>query len=385
MMRNEIKNIAFVGNTSFSMYKFRLGVMRKFLEEGYKVFVVAPEDEYSTFFADEGIDFHSVKIVGQGTSILHDVEFIRTLTLIYKKLNIDFVFHYTIKPIIYGAIASRINNIHTVSITTGLGYAFEVDNLLNKIVKFLYKISQRKVLDVWFLNKNDKQVFINNNIICENKTFILNGEGVDSDFYSPVKKKSKNNKFVFLLLSRLIEDKWIREYVEAARILKNKGLYIECQLLGKVEVESSKTISVHEVKAWHHEGVINYLGESIDVRNYIANSDCVILPSHYNEGVPRCLMEGMSMEKPIITTDNVGCVELIRDEENGFMCSRRNPKDLSEKMEKLYYLAEIEREKMGIKGRELILKMFDEKAIIKTYSEKFQDFLRRIDVYNKHA
>ena len=169
MIRNEIKNIAFVGNTSFSMYKFRLGVMRKFLEEGYKVFVVAPEDEYSTFFADEGIDFHSVKIVGQGTSILHDVEFIRTLTLIYKKLNIDFVFHYTIKPIIYGAIASRINNIHTVSITTGLGYAFEVDNLLNKIVKFLYKISQRKVLEVWFLNKNDKQVFINNNIICENK------------------------------------------------------------------------------------------------------------------------------------------------------------------------------------------------------------------------
>ena len=106
MMRNEIKNIAFVGNTSFSMYKFRLGVMRKFLEEGYKVFVVAPEDEYSTFFSDEGIDFHSVNIVGQGTSILHYVEFIRTLTLIYKKLNIDFVFHYTIKPIIFLKVIS---------------------------------------------------------------------------------------------------------------------------------------------------------------------------------------------------------------------------------------------------------------------------------------
>ena len=294
---------------------------------------------------------------------------------IYKKNTIDFILHYTIKPIIYCSFDCRCRKIPSIAITTGLGYAFESKNFLNKIVTGLYRASLKSVLEVWFLNKNDKEVFLKNTIIPENKTFILNGEGIDSNYYFPVEKEEDNKKLVFLLLSRLIKDKGIKEYVNAARILKSRNLNVECQLLGKVEPESSKTISINEVNSWHSEGVINYLGESIDVRDFIAKSDCVVLPSHYNEGVPRCLMEGMSMEKPIITTNNVGCIELIRDGVNGFMCTKRDPQDLADKMEKMSKLNSAEREEMGKNGRALILEKFDEKAIIKIYKEKLEYFL----------
>ncbi|NLO71927.1 MAG: glycosyltransferase family 4 protein [Porphyromonadaceae bacterium] len=371
----KLKRIAFVGNSSFSIYKFRLGVMKNFIEDGYSVYAIAPEDDYSTFFEKENIKYIPLTIDAQGTNILKDILYLNSLINIYKQNNIDFIFHYTIKPIIYGSFACRFLKIPSIAITTGLGYAFESKNFLNKIVTGLYRASLKSVLEVWFLNKNDKEVFLKNTIIPENKTFILNGEGIDSNYYFPVEKEEDNKKLVFLLLSRLIKDKGIKEYVNAARILKSRNLNVECQLLGKVEPESSKTISINEVNSWHSEGVINYLGESIDVRDFIAKSDCVVLPSHYNEGVPRCLMEGMSMEKPIITTNNVGCIELIRDGVNGFMCTKRDPQDLADKMEKMSKLNSAEREEMGKNGRALILEKFDEKAIIKIYKEKLEYFL----------
>ncbi len=369
-----LKRIAFVGNSSFSIYKFRLGVMKSFVEDGYSVYAIAPPDDYSEFFEKENITYIPLTIDAQGTNIFKDILYTTSLLNIYKKNKIDFIFHYTIKPIIYGSIACRILKIPSIAITTGLGYAFESTNFLNKVVTGLYRTSLRSVLEVWFLNRNDKGVFLKNKIVPENKTFVLNGEGIDSSYYFPMEQNIENEKITFLLLSRLIKDKGIREYVNAARILKNRNLNIECQLLGKVEPESSKTISIDEVKFWHTEGVINYIGESIDVRSFIANSDCVVLPSHYNEGVPRCLMEGMSMEKPIITTNNVGCVELIRDGINGLMCNKRDSEDLAEKMETMSKLSPEERKKMGKKGRELILELFDEKKIIATYRQKFQYF-----------
>lgn len=369
----DLKRIAFVGNSSFSIYKFRLGVMKSFIKDGYSVYAIAPQDDYSDFFEKENIIYIPLTIDAQGTNIFKDILYTNSLFNIYKNNKIDFIFHYTIKPIIYGSFACRLLNIPTIAITTGLGYAFESTNFLNKIAIGLYRVALKSALEIWFLNKNDKEVFLKNKIVPKNKTFVLNGEGVDSSYYFPRKKSVENDKIVFLLLSRLIKHKGIKEYVKAAQILKEKKINVECQLLGKLESESSKTISLNEVKAWHAEGVINYLGESIDVRSFIANSDCVVLPSHYNEGVPRCLMEGMSMEKPIITTNNVGCIELIRDGINGFMCNKKDPEDLADKMEKMVKLSAAEREQMGKKGRELILESFDENAIIKVYRNKLQE------------
>ena len=366
--------IAFVGNTSFSLYKFRLGVMRSFISKGYEVVAIAPEDEYSSLFKVEDIKFIPIEIDGKGKSILKDMMLTYKFYNIYKINKIDIIFHYTIKPNIYGSIACRMLKIPSIAITTGLGYSFNKKNIFNLFIKTLYRIALGKVLEVWFLNSNDKNTFIKNKIIKEDKAFILKSEGVDSNYYLPHDKSKKSEKMVFLLLSRLIKEKGIEEYVQAAHILKEKGLKIECQLLGKIEKESNNNISIDIVNKWHDAGYINYLGESIDVREYIINSDCVVLPSYYMEGVPRCLMEGMCMERPIITTNNVGCNELIIDKVNGYICEPRNILDLADKMELMYNTSFKERQQFGKNGRSRILDFFDEKKIIEQYNIKLNSF-----------
>lgn len=379
---NDLKpfRIAFVGNTSFSLYKFRLGVMKSFVKEGFNVYAIAPEDEYSTFFEKEEIKYIPISIDNKGTNAFKDIKLIFDLIKVYKNNHFDFIFHYTIKPNIYGSISSRILHIPSIAITTGLGYSFTKKSFLNFIVKKLYKFALNRVEEVWFLNLHDQQYFIQNKIVTPNKVFLLHGEGIDSNYYSPRPKSEKEDRFIFLMLSRLIEGKGIPEYVKASEILKQRGLNVECRLLGKQEKNDSQSISIEKVYKWHREGIINYLGESIDVRDFIAESDCVVLPSYYMEGVPRCLMEGMSMCKPIITTDNVGCIELLVNEVNGFICKPKDVNDLAEKMERMYKIDLNERISMGENGRKIILKHFEESTIINEYHKKINAYLKFGDV-----
>lgn len=372
--------IAFVSNTSFSLYKFRLGVMRSFISKGYEVVAIAPEDEYSVLFQIENITYLSIDLDGKGRSIFRDGQLIWKLINIYKSNQIDFIFHYTIKPNIYGSLAARYLKIPSIAITTGLGFSFNQKDLFNLFIKTLYRFSLQKVFEVWFLNSDDRRIFIKNKVIGKQKAFILHSEGIDTTYYSPQIKSDTSDKFIFLLLSRLIKEKGIEEYIKAAEILQGKGLNVECQLLGKLEKDSSKSISINTINDWHDKGIINYLGEFIDIRKFIANSDCVVLPSYYMEGVPRCLMEAMSMERPIITTANVGCRELIIDKVNGLVCEPRNSVDLAAKMEMLYNETIANRDKMGKNGRKRILDLFDENKIIEQYHSKFNSYFQ-----NSHA
>lgn len=367
------KKIAFVGNTSFSMYNFRLGVMRHFMED-YEVVVIAPEDEYSIFFEKEGIRYIPVSMENRGTNIISDMRLMKTLYRCYKKEKFDFVFHYTIKPVIYGSIACRLLSIKCISVVTGLGYAFMKENALNKLVKSMYKVALRKVNEVWFLNHDDCDVFINDKIVDKAKTYVLHSEGVDMNHFCFMEKSVNDGKFRFLLIARLIEEKGIREYVEAARNLKEKYQDIVFSLLGKIDSGVNGDISKDEVDEWIKDGIIDYMGYSFEVRQYIADADCIVLPS-YREGVPRSLMEAMSMKKPIITTSSVGCVELIEDGVNGYMVEPKSSKDLMEKMERFYHLSEEERIAMGCAGHDIISSRFDEKIVISNYIKKIKEYI----------
>lgn len=369
--------IAFVGNTSFSLYKFRLGVMKNFISKGYEVFAIAPFDEYSNLFENEDIKYIPIVIQTKNTNISADLKIVNNLSKIYKSNHIDFVFHYTIKPIIYGSFATRLKNIPSIAVTTGLGYTFQSQGFFNWFIIKLYRVALLKVKEVWFLNNHDKNTFINAGIIRADKTFVLPSEGIDTQYYAPQDKTTKNKKFIFLLLTRLIKGKGVEEYIKAAYKLKKKGLEIECQLLGKVETEKSAiSVPLNEIMKWHNKGVVNYLGEFIDIRKYIANCDCIVLPTYYMEGVPRCLMEGMSMERPIITTDNVGSSELIVDKVNGYMCKPKNVNSLANKMELMINTKIEDRIEMGRKGRQKILDYFDENKIIQIYQEKAKIFFK---------
>jgi len=372
----KVKRIAFVGNTSFSLYNFRIGVMRSFKSQGFEIFAIAPVDQYSDFFKTEGIQHIPIKIDCKGTNLFNDIKLICKLINIYKKNRIDFIFHYTIKPVIYGSLACDFLKIPSIAVTTGLGYTFLKNDFLNKIVSLLYKFSLRHVLDVWFLNSNDRETFIKRKIVKPENTYILHGEGIDTEYFSQKQSTAAHEKTTFLLLSRLIKEKGIEEYAKAAAKLRDKGLNVECLLLGKAENDNPENISIEKVMKWHNAGMINFIGESIDVRKYILNSDCVVLPSYYKEGVPRCLMEAMSMQRPIITTNNVGCIELIVDKVNGLICEPRNVEDLASKMEEMHLATDEVRKSYGINGRKRILDFFDEKIIIRQYHEKFNSLLK---------
>jgi len=366
--------IAFVGNTSFSLYKFRLGIMTRLKSDGHQVVAIAPVDEYSALLEKDGFTFIAVDIDGKGKSIFADLKLIMRFLSIYEDIKPDFVFHYTIKPNIYGTIACGILRISSIAVTTGLGYAFNKKNLFNLFIKTLYRLSLKMSKEVWFLNHSDEEVFLQNRVISRKKAFVLPSEGIDSGYYLP-RNTEQNSVFTFLLLSRLIKEKGIEEYVAASKLLHERGVKFKAQLLGKQEKESLKCISISTVMEWHDSELIDYLGESIDVRSFIAQSDCVVLPSYYMEGVPRCLMEAMSMSKPIITTNNVGCNELIDDGLNGLMCKTKDIEDLANKMEQMIFTSATQRIEMGENGRKKIVDHFDEQRIIEIYLGRLEKYL----------
>jgi glycosyltransferase involved in cell wall biosynthesis len=293
---------------------------------------------------------------------------------IYKNLQPDFIFHYTIKPNIYGTLAARFCKIKSISIITGLGNAFSNNGILFHVAKLLYKVSLAYPVEIWFLNSSDKSIFISNGIIKAHKSFILPGEGVNTTAFSPAVHRPENTAFTFLLVSRMLYDKGIEEFVEASKLLLKKGYSLTSLLLGQIDYDNPEVIALEVLEKWQQEGIVQYLGSTNDVKPYIENVDVIVLPS-YREGIPRILLEAAAMEKPIITTSIPGCVEVVEDGVNGYLCEVKNIEDLANQMEKLILLPVEEREKMGVAGRKKVLAGFDEKIIIDIYRQKCDQYV----------
>ncbi len=213
-------------------------------------------------------------------------------------------------------------------------------------------------------------------LIDENKCDILPGSGVDINKFKPLKIEKNDKSFRFLLISRMLWDKGVGEYIEAVKIIKRKYKNVEFCLLGAIGVSNPNAIDKKVIRRWEKEKIIKYLGTTDNVVNEIAKADCIVLPSYYREGVPRTLLEAAAMEKPIITTDNVGCREVVDDGINGFLCRVKDSKDLAEKMEKMLNLSEEKRIKMGKAGREKIIKEFDERIVINKYLKTIEKLLK---------
>ena len=374
--------IVFSGNTSWSMYNFRLNLIKKFIHFGYEVCIVAPEDEYTEKIRAAGLRVITVKkLKRSGNNPIQDFNLFLEYIKIYKALQPAFIFHYTIKPNIYGTLAAKICNVKSISITTGLGNAFSTKGGLFYFAKYLYKISSLYAQEVWFLNSSDKSIFINSKIIPEYKSFILPGEGIDTTVFTPALKCPENKITTFLLVSRMLYDKGIEEFVEASKLLVKKGYALSSSLLGKIDNDNPEAIALEIIKKWEYDGIVQYLGSTKDVKPYIENVDAIVLPS-YSEGVPRILLEAASMEKPIITTKIPGCVEIVEDGVNGYLCEPKNIEDLAAQMEKLILLTIEERKKMGIAGRKKMLASFDEKIIIDIYKEKCDRYIGQKESVN---
>lgn len=369
-----MKKIVLVSNASWTMIKFRYGLMSALVKNNYEVYVVSPKDSYSAEIEEIGCKFIDISIDNKGSNPIRDLKLIYDLYKIYKNINPDLVIHYTIKLNIYGSFAAWIFGIKSISVIPGLGYTFINENITAKIAKFLYKIALKIPIQVWFINKDDKNVFLQNRLVKEEKIVSINGEGVNVEKFRPVDVE-KSNEMIFLMVARILKDKGIYEYINAARIIKAKYSNVRFQLLGAIYMLNPSSIQRKEVDRWVEEGVIDYHGEKKDVREYIAKSDCIVLPS-YREGLSMSLMESASMAKPIITTNVPGCMEVVENEVNGYLCEVKNDRDLADKIEMMIDLSENKRAAMGKAGREKIIREFDEKMIVNTYIQNIKEILK---------
>ena len=368
-----MKKIILVANASWTMVKFRYGLMQALVKSGYKVYVVSPYDKYSNEIEDIGCEFIDIRMDNKGSNPIKDLKLVWDFYRIYKDINPDLIIHYTIKPNIYGSFATKLAGCKSISIIPGLGYTFINDNLTAKIAKILYKLALKVPRQVWFINQDDKNLFIEKQLVKKEKVFTINGEGVNIEQYKSNNVVSSNDKFIFLLIGRVIVDKGIYEYIEAAKIIKEKYEDVEFQIMGLI-ANNPMAIQEIEIKQWQKDNIITYLGSVDNVKEYIEQSNCIVLPS-YREGVSMSLMEAASMSCPIITTNVTGCKEIVDNNINGFLCEARNSKDLADKMEMMINLSDDERKIMGQAGRKKIVKEFDEKIVIDKYLDSIKEIL----------
>lgn len=376
MNRKPKPTIALVANTAWSLYNFRLGLIRLLIKQGYKVLAIAPPDEFTGRLIEEGCSFESIELDNYGSNPLKDLNTFRQFFHIYRKQRIDFIFHYTIKPNIYGSLVARILKIPSIGVVTGLGLLFTHQSWKTTVARLLYKIAFWGSKEVWFLNESDASIFIELGIIRESKIRYLPSEGVDMQhFRQHSYGLYSDSTFKFIFAGRMIIEKGIRDYVEAARILKAKNYKVEFQILGFIDSQNPHSIKMKEIQAWQDEGIINYLGSTDDVRPFLEKSDCMVLPTYYREGVPKILLEAASMQIPIVATDNVGCRLVVEDDVNGYLCKKQNPEDLAKCMQKMLTLSFKKRTQYGILGRRRVYAFFNEKYTTKRYLKVLRHYL----------
>jgi len=374
-------------NSTWSIVNFRSNLIRALVSKDYEVVAFSPSDSYVSKLHDLGCRHVSLSInVKNKNPIIDALFFIRIFRLLWIE-NPNIFLGFTIKPNLYGSLAAHLLNIPVINNITGLGVVFKKKNWLTKLVMIFYYIVFKRSKKVFFQNKNDKEFFISSRLVRREVTDQLPGSGVNLNYFKYKPTSSKKLPTEFLLIARLIREKGVIEYVNAAKLIRKKTkalnlnpkLMPKFNILGFLEVDSPGAISREQMNQWICEGDITYLGETNDVRPYIAAASCIVLPSNYREGVPKTLLEAAAIGRPIITTNIIGCRDVVVDGLNGYLCKSENVKDLAKKMKSFIKLSQLKRIEMGRQGRKKIELEFDEKIIIK----KYLDLINKICFKNK--
>jgi glycosyltransferase involved in cell wall biosynthesis len=359
--------IVLTANTSWYIYNFRRNTIKELVRKGFEVHVISPRDEYTEKIKNLGCHVHNIKIDGRGLNPLVDAITCLSFFKFFIKIKPQVVLNFTPKNNIYSSLAASPLNISVINNIAGLGHAFINDSFLNRMVRQLYKISQKRVPYIFFQNEEDMGVFEKNKIGVTAQKERIPGSGADLKrfAYSPAPQKKPLR---FLLTARMLKEKGVYLFADAARYFKEKyGDKVEFSLLGFCDSSNPSSVTINEINTWVGQGIINYLGVTDKVENVIKDVHCVVLPSYYREGVPKSLLEAGAMGKPIITTDNVGCRETVVDGFNGYLCNPRSLSSLIDAMEKIIISTEEEIKQLGENSRKHIADNFDETIVIDRY------------------
>lgn len=362
-----MKRIVIIENTFYTVLSLRMEIIQYLQSKSLEVYVLSTGDVKDR----QELESYQINVYDIGKLVSNPLSLIGFLYRTYKflkEINPTIVYTFTIRPNIFGSLVSGWMKIPTVSNITGIGPLFENQSFVYRVARGFYHFAMKKNQRIFFQNQMDMNLFLNHNYCLPQQAKLLPGSGVDTEKFAPIKEEKKTEEFVFLMISRLIKDKGVLEYIEAARIIKSKYPQIQFQLLGPFWTQNlkSNTITEADVAKWEKEGVITYLGYTYDVRPYIAASDCIVLPS-YREGNANVLMQGASMEKPLLASDVVGCNNLIVPNETGFLFEVKNSNDIAEKMEKMLQLSSTQREEMGKKGRIFMQKNYNKTVVLEAY------------------
>jgi glycosyltransferase involved in cell wall biosynthesis len=355
------KKVCIIASYAPSILNFRKELIIE-IAKSCDVYVCAPfiNQEIKDKIEKIGVVFLDVRISSSRIDPLSNIKYLYALFTCFRRVKPDIVLGYTIKPVIWGSLAAKLAGVKQISsMITGLGYSFiDLDSFkrkfINKVACTLYKYSLSANQMVFFQNKDDKQYFKDKLILRNTPSIVINGSGVNLIHYFHCEDFPK--KTTFLMIGRLLRDKGIYEYIEAARQIKAIYKNVDFNLVGSID-ENPSSITSQELKTWCDQGLINFLGKQEDVRDSIKSTTVYVLPS-YREGTPRSVLEAMAMGRPIITTDAPGCRDTVVHGVNGYLVPVKNVKKLVESM-KMFIENRALAKKFGEKSREIAVHKYD--------------------------
>lgn len=364
--------IVLISNYAWTVYNFRLSLIKFLISNGYKISVITQFDGYEKELKNYGCDVYNLFISRKGINPILDI--ITSFHIFFNLLVLkpSFCLTFTIKPVIYTSFFVKFLDIKNIAMITGLGTGFIKGGWLTLLVKKLYRFALAKVSYVFFQNPSDQKLFFDQNLVSPCKCKLTPGSGIDLQKYVFSEKNNDSSTFIFLLIARLVWDKGIKEYLEAARQLHEEFPEVQFHIIGPSGVQNRTAIPISEIENWKLEGLINYLGEVKDVQGKIAEAACIVLPS-YREGTSRVLLEASAIGRPIVATDVPGCKEVVLDEKSGFLCKVKNSYDLYLKMKKMYLLDQDKRNEMGLIGRKHVENKFNHELVCQIYLDTLSD------------
>lgn len=366
------KTIVLSINSSWNLVNFRSNLIARLITEGFEVVALSPADmspadDHVPALTALGVRHIALDIDAKGVSPLGDLRLTVQYRRILRALRPVAFLGWTIKPNVYGSLASRSLGIPVINNISGLGTAFIKVNLLTRIVRLLYRVALSRSSTVFFQNGQDRDLFVEQRLVRAAQTVLLPGSGIDLAQFVPV-AEAESPTPVFLLVARLLRDKGVVEFVDAARIVRAERPDAAFHLLGFLDAENRTAIPRAEIEAWEREGVVRYLGSASDVRPYLAGATAVVLPS-YREGMPRSLLEAAAMGRPLIATDVPGCTEIARAGENAILCRVRDARSLADAMLAMLALTPAERAALGARSRAIAETEFDVSVVEARYLE----------------
>ncbi|OUQ47360.1 glycosyltransferase family 4 protein [Lachnoclostridium sp. An118] len=350
--------ILILANNDVGLYKFRKELIQELIRQGNRVIVSLPDGELIPDIRKLGVKVILTDVDRRGINPLTDLKLLMRYFRMAVTLKPNLVITYTIKPNVYGGMVSRFLHIPYAENITGLGTTFQTENLVKKLVCFLYKVSSKCAKVVFFENEENKQIFLDNHLIREEQACRLNGAGVNLDEYPYMEYPGENEPIRFLFIGRVMKEKGVDELFEAARRIKKEYPDVLFDIVGPMEDEYSSVITKLE-----EDGIITYYGYQKDVRPFIARCHCFVLPS-WHEGMANTLLEAGAMGRPLITSRIHGCMEAVVDGESGYLAEKGNEESLIQKFHNFFELERDEQENMGRKSRKYIEQFFDKVEIV---------------------